>query len=85
AGKPLPLMVWEQKILCSVIGWRDSNDQLRYMRAIFSVARTNGKTYLATILMSFYFLVESKGQMNHDYLYTAPVTSQSQKGFQYMQ
>ena len=85
AGKPLPLMVWEQKILCSIIGWRDDNDQLRYMRAIFSVARTNGKTYLATILMSFYFLVESKGQMNHDYLYTAPVTSQSQKGFQYMQ
>lgn len=85
AGKPLPLMVWEQKILCSIIGWRDDNDQLRYMRVIYSVARTNGKTYIATILMSFYFLVESKGQMNHDYLYTAPVTSQSQKGFQYMQ
>lgn len=85
AGKPLPLMLWQQKILCSILGWRDEDNSVRYMRAMFSVARTNGKTYLATLLLTFYFLVEAGNSMNHDYIFTAPTTDQSSKGFNYLQ
>lgn len=70
--KPLPLMICEgSKRFCvqSLARRDDDNDKLRYMRAIFPCPLPTVKTYLATILMSFYFCgVESKGRMNHDFL-----------------
>lgn len=88
AGTPQPLMLWQQKILCSIFGWRDDDGQVRYMRSMFSVARTNGKTYLASILMAYYFIVEHNvggKPMNHDYILTAPSVDQADKGFNYLQ
>lgn len=83
-GKPLPLMLWQQKILCSSQGWRDSKGEKRYSRVLFSVARTNGKTYLSNILLAYAFVIEASGLYNQDMAYIAPITDQSQKGFSYI-
>lgn len=83
-GKPLPLMMWQQAFLCKTQGWRDKNGEKRYKRVLFSVARTNGKTYLTNILLTYAFLVESEGLYNQDIGYIAPVTTQSKKGFSYI-
>lgn len=84
AGYPLPLMLWQQAILVKIIGWRDSNNQVRYVRGTVSMARTNGKTYLAAILVAWYFLIEGADSYNRNYLFVAPTTDQSTVGFGYL-
>lgn len=83
-GKPVPLMLWQKAILSIMFGWRDSLDNKRYDRVIVSVARTNGKTYLSAIILTYSFIIESAGKSNQDMAYIAPVTSQSKKGFSYL-
>lgn len=83
-GKPVPLMLWQKAILSIMFGWRDSLDNRRYDRVIVSVARTNGKTYLSAIILTYSFIIESAGKSNQDMAYIAPVTSQSKKGFSYL-
>lgn len=83
-GHPLPLMLWQKKALCSMQGWRDDNGQKRYDRVLMSVARTNGKTYLSSILNAYAFLVEASDYWNQDLAYIAPVTTQAVKGFSYL-
>lgn len=84
-GKPLPLMLWQQSFLCKCVGWRNKKDNYkRYSRVILSVARTNGKTYLANILTSYSFLVEADEYSNQDMGYIAPVSAQTDKGFRYL-
>lgn len=83
-GKPLPLMLWQQAILCLSQGWRDSKGEKRYARVLFSVARTNGKTYLSNILLAYAYIIEADGLYNQDMAYIAPITDQSQKGFAYI-
>ena len=83
-GKPVPLMLWQKAILSIMFGWRDSLDNKRYDRVIVSVARTNGKTYLSAIILTYSFIIESAGKSNQDVACIAPVTSQSKKGFSYL-
>lgn len=83
-GKPLPLMLWQQKIICSCQGWRDKKGEKRFSRVLFSVARTNGKTYLSNILLAYAFIIEASGLYNQDMAYIAPITDQSKKGFSYI-
>lgn len=83
-GKPVPLMLWQKAILSLIFGWRDNLDNKRYDRVIVSVARTNGKTYLSAIILTYAFIIESAGKSNQDMAYIAPVTSQSKKGFSYL-
>ena len=83
-GKPVPLMLWQKAILSIMFGWRDSLDNKLYDRVIVSVARTNGKTYLSAIILTYSFIIESAGKSNQDMAYIAPVTSQSKKGFSYL-
>ncbi|WP_461241099.1 terminase TerL endonuclease subunit [Paucilactobacillus sp. N302-9] len=83
-GKPLPLMLWQQAFLCKAQGWRDRHGEKRFSRFIMSVARTNGKTYMTNILISYCFLIESEGLFNQDLGYIAPVVVQSRKGFNYL-
>ena len=83
-GNPLPLMLWQQKILCTMQGWRDKDGNKRFDRVIVSVARTNGKTYLSNIILAFAYIIESAGKTNQDLAYIAPVTQQAKKGFAYV-
>lgn len=84
-GKPLPLMMWQKALLCSSQGWRNEKGERRFHRVQFSVARTNGKTYITNILLAYDYLVASDGLFNQDLAYIAPVVSQSKKGWRYIQ
>ena len=51
-GKPMPLMLWQKAILCMSKAWvYKDNDNFRYTRVIVSVARANGKSYIASIML----------------------------------
>lgn len=83
-GRPLPLAAWQKALLCWSQGWRNENDERRFHRVIFSVARTNGKTYLTVILLSYQYLIASAHFENQDMAYIAPVSQQSKKGWRYV-
>ncbi|WP_242362029.1 terminase TerL endonuclease subunit [Limosilactobacillus antri] len=86
SGKPTPLDVWQLAILCKIVGWvdKDDSDSPRFSDVIISVARTNGKTYLATILTCFYFIIGIDGLHNQDLAYVAITASQTDKGWRYI-
>lgn len=83
-GKPLPLMLWQRSFLCKLIGWRNEDSTKRYAKAILSIARTNGKTYLSNILVAYAYLIEADNLSNQDMAYIAPVSAQTDKGFRYI-
>lgn len=84
SGAPQPLMPWQKFILGSVVAWRDNRTGgKRYKRAIVSIARGQGKTYLASILATYDFFVQSHGKHNQDILVAANTTQQTIKLFNY--
>ena len=52
-GEPTKLMAWQRFILCMLFGWRNANGGKRFSRAIVSVGRGQGKTYLMAILTAY--------------------------------
>lgn len=85
AGKPLPLMPWQKFILCQLIGWRTSDrDDKRFTLASVSVARKQGKTYFAAIILAYSFLLESIGMHNQDFLAAANTSDQTAKLYGYV-
>ncbi|WP_203624473.1 terminase TerL endonuclease subunit [Lacticaseibacillus sp. 866-1] len=84
AGVPLPLALWQKALLCWSQGWRNSSGERRFHRVVFSVGRTNGKTYLTVILLCYQYLIASAGRSNQDMSYIAPVSQQSKKGWRYV-
>lgn len=83
-GTPLPLMLWQQALLSLTLGWRREDNSKRYYKALVSVARTNGKTYLLNILMLYNYLVEADGHYNVKLLLSAPVATQLGVGWNYL-
>lgn len=67
-GEPTKLMAWQEFILALLFGWRNLNGGKRYGRAMVSVARGQGKTYLMAILTAYSYFIESLGLSNQDYL-----------------
>ena len=51
-----------------LFGWRNANGGKRFSRAIVSVGRGQGKTYLMAILTAYSYFIESLGLSNQDYL-----------------
>lgn len=80
----MKLMLSQSAFLCQCQGWRSKDGSKRFQRAIFSEARTNGKTFVAGILSAYAYLIEADGKTNQDMLFFAPVATQSEKGFSYI-
>ncbi|MFT8813225.1 terminase large subunit [Oenococcus sp.] len=84
-GKPLPLMGWEQFAMGSVIAWRQKTDQARrFHNGIISVARDQGKTYMASILACYSFLIESAKLSNQDIIVASNKYKQIKKIYSYI-
>ena len=66
-GEPTKLMPWQEFIMAMLIGWRNDDGGKRFSRAIVSVARGQGKTYLMAIITAYSYLIESLGLSNQDY------------------
>ncbi len=83
-GTPTALMPWQKFILTQLIGWRNADNGKRFSRAIVSVSRGQGKTYLMAILAAYSYLIESIGLSNQDYLVTSINFKQTNKIFGYI-
>ncbi|MCT3214976.1 terminase large subunit [Lactiplantibacillus plantarum] len=77
--KPVKLMDWQKFILAMLVGWRNEYGDKRFTRAIVSVARHQGKTYLMAIITLFSFLVESLGESGQDFLVSSINFKQTSK------
>jgi phage terminase large subunit-like protein len=82
--KPVKLMPWQKFILASLIGWRNRNEDKRFTRAIVSVARHNGKTYLMAIITLYSYLIESLGESSQDFLISSINFKQTSKLMSYV-
>jgi len=78
-GEPTKLMPWEEFIMTQLMGWRNEESGKRFTRAIVSVSRGQGKTYLMAIIVAYSFLVESIGLSNQDYLVSSINFKQTSK------
>lgn len=83
-GEPTKLMAWQEFILSMLFGWRNENGGKRFSRAIVSVGRGQGKTYLMAILTAYSYFIESIGLSNQDYLVTSINFKQTNKLFGYI-
>ncbi|MDB8867671.1 terminase TerL endonuclease subunit [Pediococcus acidilactici] len=82
--KPVKLMAWQKFILASLIGWRNRNKDKRFTRAIVSVARHNGKTYLMAIITLYSYLIEALGESSQDFLISSINFKQTSKLMSYV-
>ncbi len=78
-GEPTKLMPWQEFIMAMLIGWRNDDGGKRFSRAIVSVARGQGKTYLMAIITAYSYLIESLGLSNQDYLVSSINYKQTSK------
>lgn len=83
-GEPTKLMPWQEFIMTQLIGWRSLDGGKRFSRAIVSVARGQGKTYLMAIIMSYSYLMETLGLENQDFLVASINFKQTNKLFGYV-
>lgn len=83
-GKPMPLDIWQLAILCKIVAWRDSANRPRFSDIIVSIARTNGKTYLSSIIIAYFFLLNINNLSNQDLAYIGTTASQTDKGWRYI-
>lgn len=83
-GEPTKLMDWQKFIFSQLIGWRNNEGGKRFSRAIVSISRGQGKTFLMAILMCYSYLIESMGLSNQDYLVTSINFKQTNKIFGYI-
>lgn len=83
-GEPTKLMDWQKFIFSMLFGWRNREGGKRFTRAIVSVARRQGKTYLMAILMCYSYLIESLGLSNQDYLVASINFKQTNKLYGYI-
>ena len=83
-GEPTKLMDWQKFIFSQLIGCRNNEGGKRFSRAIVSISRGQGKTFLMAILMCYSYLIESMGLSNQDYLVTSINFKQTNKIFGYI-
>lgn len=86
SNRPIPLDLWQLAILCKIVAWRDKKrpEFPRFSDVIVSIARTNGKTYMSTILMAYYYIVDVNSKYNQDLGYVATTATQVKKGWRYI-
>ena len=59
---------WQSFILDSLIGWRTAQNGTRFTTANISVARAQGKTWIASMLINFYYFVVCRQASSQDLL-----------------
>lgn len=82
--EPTKLMPWQEFMLSSLIGWRNKEGSKRFGRAVISVGRGQGKTYMLAILMAYSYFVESRGLSNQDFLVSSINAKQTGKLYGYL-
>ncbi|WPP08528.1 terminase TerL endonuclease subunit [Pediococcus inopinatus] len=77
-NKLIELQEWQAFILASLIGWRNTETKgNRFHQAVISMARQNGKTWISSIITSFYYFIVSKDKYNQQILIASNNTDQA--------
>lgn len=84
AKKLIVPMAWQSFILDSLVGWRDTNGGCRYHTAIISIARGQGKTWLAAIMVDFYYFLIGWQATSQDFLVASYDSDHAKKLFDYV-
>ncbi|MGV0167612.1 terminase TerL endonuclease subunit [Furfurilactobacillus sp. WILCCON 0119] len=77
-------MGWQSFILDSLVGWRGTETGSRYHTGIVSVARGQGKTWLASILVNFYYFMIGWNATSQDFLIASYDSDHAKKLFDYV-
>lgn len=81
-SKNLEPFRWQSFILDSLIGWRNiKSNGTRYTTANISIARKQGKTFLGSALVNFYYFVVCAGATSQDLLVASYDSEHSNKLF----
>lgn len=82
---PIKPYGFEHFIFDSLIGWRDdSNGGSRYHIAHISMSRKQGKTFIASALMNFFYFAEALQTSAQDFLIASVDAQHTDKLFQYV-
>lgn len=74
----IKLQEWQAFILASLIGWRNvETGGNRFHQAVISMARQNGKTWISSIITSFYYFIVAKDKYNQQILIASNNTDQA--------
>ncbi|WP_236721224.1 terminase large subunit domain-containing protein [Lactiplantibacillus plantarum] len=84
SGIPTPLLLWQDAILALINGWRSKTGEKRFTYVYLSIGRTNGKTYLVNILLTYAYLIENQNKKNLDFAYVGTNDKISKKGMRYL-
>ncbi|GEK28511.1 terminase TerL endonuclease subunit [Furfurilactobacillus siliginis] len=83
-SKLIEPMEWQSFILDSLIGWRNNAEGSRFHIAIVSVARGQGKTWLASILVNFFYFMIGWNATAQDFLIASYDSDHAKKLFEYV-
>lgn len=84
-NQPMHLLDWQLNILFQANCWKDDKThERRYNRAIVSMARTNGKSMLATVQLLYDYIFNCMGLTNQELLLALPSASQVEKVWLYL-
>lgn len=84
-SKKIVPMPWESFIIDSLMGWREvETGGCRFHIAHISVGRKQGKTWIAAIMMNFYFFMIGLNRSAQDFLIASVDSEHAQKLFDYV-
>lgn len=81
-GKPIKMLGFQKFIIGSLYGWRTKDGDLRrFNRALISMSRKNGKTYLVSGIGANALILEKEPAEGRQVLFTANSTKQARIGY----
>lgn len=84
-SQPMNLLDWQLNILFQANCWKENRtNERRYNRAIVSMARTNGKSMLATVQLLYDYIFNCLDYTNQELLLALPSATQTDKVWLYL-
>lgn len=84
-SQPMNLLDWQLNILFQANCWKENRtNERRYNRAIVSMARTNGKSMLATVQLLYDYIFNCWNYTNQELLLALPSATQTDKVWLYL-
>ncbi|MFT9267013.1 terminase TerL endonuclease subunit [Oenococcus sp.] len=84
-GVPTPLLGFQKFTIGSLMAWKSkSNGMVRFHKAAVTMAKSNGKTYIAAIILAYDFWIRNAKSNNQDDLIASNVSDQTTKLYNYV-
>lgn len=80
-GQPIKMLEFQKFIIGSLYGWRTTENYRRFNRALISMSRKNGKTYIASGMAAAALIMEKSPLEGRQVLFTANSMKQARLGY----